>query len=260
MMNNKKYSLVILVTTISLIGVFFLVKKTESPQSQKSEVVVQESSPKQVIQNSRIVKVEVLCLGFDDKIKKVPFYVVDTIADDVKAIFSELLEMKFPVYYILGYYQKDILNTNIASLHSYGAAIDINVFTNPYFDVENSLYIPRMFEDPKGCEHFIVKELRRVHCSEEEIKKILEVVIQPKGSDDRFLNREIIRKSMITKEIVEVFKKHGFNEWGGHWRQPMDFMHFQVPRRIAEQLANSNPEQAKKIWRDHIEKCRRVPE
>ena len=92
--------------------------------------------------------------------------------------------------------------------------------------------------------------------SEKERDAIFGIIIQPIGSDDRFLNRGIIRKGMITSAVVDIFKEHGFNEWGGNWRQPMDYMHFQLPRSLAEQLANSDFELSKKIWEDHKAKIR----
>lgn len=86
--------------------------------------------------------------------------------------------------------------------------------------------------------------------SEEEKEAIFGVVIQPVGSDDYFLNRGIIRKGMVTPAVVNIFKEHGFI-WGGNWRQPTDYMHFQLPRSLAEQLAKSDSELSKKIWEDH---------
>ena len=34
----------------------------------------------------------------------------------------------------------------------------------------------------------------------------------------------------MVEPIVEIFKKHGFSEWGGDWNSPIDYHHFQVPR------------------------------
>ena len=86
---------------------------------------------------------------------------------------------------------------------------------------------------------------------------MVKVVIQPKGSDDLFLNRGIVRKGMVTPEVVSIFRKHGFSEWGGHWRQPIDYMHFQMPRSVAEELAKTNNFEArKKIWEEHKKACR----
>ena len=53
------------------------------------------------------------------------------IADEVKAVFDELLALKFPINYLSGYTWRVMAsNSNSRSHHSYGVAIDINASSN----------------------------------------------------------------------------------------------------------------------------------
>lgn len=56
------------------------------------------------------------------------------------------------------------------------------------------------------------------------------------GSGYSYLNRANIRPGML-EQVAHIFRQHGFTEWGGNWNDPIDWMHFQTPRAIAELLA-----------------------
>lgn len=204
----------------------------------------------------RITRIEVPCLGFDGKVRNRFLLVLDVLKEEVRNIFSELFMVGFPIYVIYGFAARQIRNAASTSLHAYGAAIDINVFMNPYFDAVKLSFLPMRFANREKDRLEIIKGLKVTGCTNSEIPKVLDVIIQPKESDDRFLNRTKIRKGMVTEDVVRIFKRHGFNVWGGNWRNPIDFMHFQLPRELAEKLVNSDIEEGKKIWKKHVQSCR----
>ncbi|MCB9091538.1 MAG: M15 family metallopeptidase [Halobacteriovoraceae bacterium] len=74
------------------------------------------------------------------------------------------------------------------SLHAYGLAIDINPKTNPY--IKNGKVLPE--------------------------------------NANQYRDRSLIEKGMIKQNdrIVQEFKKRGW-EWGGDWKNPIDYQHFQ---------------------------------
>ena len=47
-------------------------------------------------------------------------------------------------------------------------------------------------------------------------------------------------------------KRNGFTIWGGDWDFPLDWMHFQTSRELAEKLSAADSETAKKIWEQHL--------
>ena len=108
-----------------------------------------------------------------------------------------------------------------------------------------------MFCQPEASQFSIVRDMRTFITSYSDLEFF------NGSSDDRFLNRGILRPGMITPEVVSIFNDHGFNIWGGNWRQPMDYMHFQTPRIIAEKLSSAESFEERKvrtIWNDEQEK------
>lgn len=155
--------------------------------------------------------------------------VYDVVADHVLAIFKELFDKKFPIANVslINEYNgndelsmennnssafncRNIANTNIISIHSYGLAIDINPQQNPYLITKH------------------------------EIGKKAVPVYPSLGME--YLNRVNIRTGMVesvvnnkTKEtVIDIFYKHGFTIWGGNWNDPIDWHHFQLTREQAE--------------------------
>ena len=123
--------------------------------------------------------------------------------------------------------------------------------------------IPERLKDIEKDKESIRKGLAEAKIPDSEIKAILGVVIQPEESDDRFLlNRENLRKGMVTPEVVAIFAKHGFNDWGGAWKERrVDYMHFQIPRPLGEKLAvEPDINKRKKLWKDHVNKCKNLME
>jgi len=155
--------------------------------------------------------------------------VFDVVGQYVAEIFKELYAIKFPLHKACPmedyngnddasmadnnsscFNDREITGGGLPSLHAYGLAIDINTVQNPYI---------AFLED---------KDIQGSGNTK---------VLPPSGRD--YINRTNLRIGMIenTKEIVKIFKKHGFPIWGGKWNTPIDWQHFQVDRAIAQLLA-----------------------
>ena len=208
-----------------------------------------------IIDPNRIIEVEVDCHTFNNTTKKIKVKVLDVTANSVKKIFDELFENRFPIYAAIGYENRKITNGSMASLHAFGAAIDVNEHMNPYYDApkgRSSINPKRLLDkrkDKKELELYL--EYRGV-INKEEKKATLDAIIQESDSDDWFINRNIIRKGMITEDEAKIFIKHGFTIWGGRWKQPMDFMHFQLPRKLTEYLSTISKDEGDIVWKNHI--------
>lgn len=145
--------------------------------------------------------------------------VLDKIAENVLKIFEQLLIVKFPIQNIKpidAYNGNDelsmesnnsscfnfrpIAGSDRLSIHSYGLAIDINPVQNPFIEINDKTNIVKIFPKEGG----------------------------------KYLNRGNIRAGMV-EPIVGIFKKHGF-ESGGNWNSPIDYHHFQLPRKQVSEL------------------------
>ncbi|GEM_PF-2491933 len=185
--------------------------------------------------------------------------VLDAVANELISIFTELKREKFPIYNLKvnatrrivtfgpfgifgtrvidddnvlnmsgGYCCRVIEYTDRLSLHSFGTAIDINTLQNPCIFIN------------------------------EETNEVLKVV--PEQGGVMYLNRSFNRKGKEEKDfgkiddkIVKIFKKHGYDIWGGYWDTPIDYQHFQVStRKFADLLIFANEQDAKKIFNNHI--------
>lgn len=150
---------------------------------------------------------------------------LDTAAPLIANIFERLFQENFPiaklrsVHHYAGndedsmadnnsscFSHRPIEGTSLASLHSYGLAIDLNPLQNPFV----------VFDEEKGTACF--------HPS--------------KGWE--FNNRHNQKPGMVEK-VVEIFAENGFFVWGGKWTTPIDYHHFQTPRGMAELLTLMDP-------------------
>lgn len=188
----------------------------------------------------RLVNLEISYCDFEGEIRDDGLItVIDVLAESVERIFKELLELRFPVdkirsmhHYLgndelsmgdnntSGFNSRSIAGTNTFSIHSYGAAIDINPLQNPYLQIDE--------------ESGTVK------------------VNPPKGWS--YLNRRN-RKVGMVEEIVPVLARHGFVVWGGTWTTPVDYHHFQLPRFMAELLASIAPDEGRSLLSQYMEVC-----
>ena len=254
MKSAKNSTLVFASALIILAGIysFKIIKKDFLNQTELSDAYIAKMD-KIVREKTKLL--EIRCLSFNGKDVSFPLKVIDVAANDVLKIFRKLKEMNFPIYALSCYAPRTTIRKQKLSLHAYASAIDLNYLVNPYYDVIERTMIPTRRNDKLEDRKIIEQELRSIQTPEEEIQVILKTVIQDEESDDRFLNRGIVRKGMITPEVVKIFKKHGFNIWGGNWRRPLDYMHFQIPRALAEQLLNSDLESRRKLWEKHKKNC-----
>ncbi len=133
----------------------------------------------------------------------------EVLAKQVQTIFAELHAISFPIESMRPMIDFDgddgrsmaannsscfnsrrIINTERISVHSYGAAIDINPVQNP------------VIRDGKH---------------------------RPEAGG-QFLDRTLIRPGMITSgcRALQIFGEAGW-AWGGDWTEPKDYHHFYLP-------------------------------
>jgi hypothetical protein len=151
--------------------------------------------------------------GYDGQRKEGTLVVHATVADDVVAVFAKLYEAKFPIKAMVpierynGSDERSIDDDNTSafncrnavgskrfSLHAYGKAIDLNPFRNPY---------------------------------------ILDGVVKKRSGYRKYMNRNpdaqlpgVIYDNGV---VVEAFAAVGW-EWGGRWKNPIDYQHFFTER------------------------------
>lgn len=155
----------------------------------------------------------------------------DVVADHVLAIFKELFDKKFPISSInlinqydgndersmednntVSFNCRNIANSKLPSIHSYGLAIDINPQQNPYLITK--------YETGK-----------------------LSIPVYP-SLGMVYLNRKNIRAGMVEsvlddkETVIDVFHKHGFTIWGGAWNDPVDWHHFQLTHDQSEAIVS----------------------
>ncbi|MGS0742101.1 M15 family metallopeptidase [Glaciimonas sp. GG7] len=167
--------------------------------------------------------------------------VMAAVAPQVATIFKLLLAQRVPLARarLMDHYQGDdaasmadnntsafnhrpITGGSAPSLHAYGLAIDLNPLQNPY--------------------------LRRND------KGVIEV--SPAAGKD-YVKRLPMRPGMVDAQIAAIFAAHGFPIWGGDWREPIDYQHFQVSRKMAERLAKLPLKQAQATFENSIGVYRR---
>ncbi|GHU12495.1 hypothetical protein FACS189449_06240 [Alphaproteobacteria bacterium] len=204
----------------------------------------------------RIVSVKVTVWTFTNETREINIDVLDVCADSVRKIFWWLFKIRFPVYRASGHDPRLIVRGTKPSLHASGLAVDVNDTMNPYYDAVEHVIIPERLADRGADRKRIEGELRdELKLPELEVRAVLERIIQEEGSDDWFLNRGVFRDGMVTDLVVAIFRLHGFDIWGGKWRQPMDYMHFQCSRSLAEQLLPVPYDKSSEIWRKHVANC-----
>ena len=164
--------------------------------------------------------------------------VMDAVADHVLHAFTTLRDRKFPIASakLMNAFDGDddasmdhnntsafnvraITGGGAVSLHAYALAIDVNPLQNPYLTRASGT-----------------------------------LVVSPKAGSD-YVGRLPIRPGMA-EPIVNVFADQGFPIWGGSWHEPIDYQHFQVGRKLAEQLAGSSPADARKLFERHVQQYR----
>jgi hypothetical protein len=169
--------------------------------------------------------------------------VMDAVADPVLRIFTRLRELRFPIAkarLMNDYNGNDSASTrddntsafnarkavgsNSLSMHAYGLAIDLNPVQNPFATrAANGLkYMP-----PAGTAF----------------------ANRNNNPDENF-------RSGMAESVIDVFADNGFVIWGGRWRNPIDYQHFQTYPTLAPRLAAMSPTEALATFRDYVARYR----
>ncbi len=141
--------------------------------------------------------------------------VLDVVAPEVQVIFHALLQRGFPLHKAmpLEAYQGDdeasMADNNTSafngrpmtggsawSKHAYGVAIDIDPLQNPY----------------------IGKDAGK------------QILVLPPAARGQYQSRSPMRPGMA-EDVQDIFFRHGFMIWGGNWKQPIDYQHFEIGSR-----------------------------
>ncbi|EJN08191.1 M15 family metallopeptidase [Herbaspirillum sp. YR522] len=178
---------------------------------------------------------------FDGNVRQGAVVVLDAVAPQVASLFGELLLRAVPLAGAQpleafdGDDEKSMAANNTSafngrpmtggggwSKHAYGVAIDINPVQNPYVSGSGS--------------------------SQQQ-------VLPAAGA--AALQRQPARPGMA-EEVVGVFYDHGFLVWGGHWKQPIDYQHFEIgSRAFIARLVALPPAQARSAFERHVAHYRR---
>ncbi len=164
--------------------------------------------------------------------------VLDAIANHVLMLFNDLRLANFPIeranlmndYDGVDDLSMDNNNTssfndrNIAgsakiSMHAYGAAIDINPKINPFV-----------------------------------VRRGTKNIVKP-ASGASYADRAAKSPGMA-EAVRAIFSDHGFLIWGGDWRNPTDYQHFQISRDLAERLIQLPEEKAREYFELYVQAYR----
>jgi D-alanyl-D-alanine carboxypeptidase-like protein len=161
---------------------------------------------------AQLRQVEVNFIGFDGQTHRGAMVVNSDVVPDVIAIFEQLYQLRYPIAKMqtVNFYPgaedelsmednntsafncRPLPGSNAPSQHSYGRAIDVNPLINPYIDSSGDL--------------------------------------QPKTAGP-YLDRSRTDPGMLHDgdPAVLAFTSRGWH-WGGDWRSPKDYQHFELPR------------------------------
>ncbi len=186
---------------------------------------------------ARLRVVEFSHYDFDGEVRQGELVVLDTIAEDVRRLVDELFRKRFPITKAVSIeaYEGDDDRSGAAdntsafnhrmtyraptvSLHSYGAAVDLNPFRNPYITLEKDGRIT------------VETVASRAHMNRSRVRP---------GKAPR---------AGYAEDVVEDFARHGFTSWGGDDDNPVNYQHFQLPRTLAVKLAQLEPVAARKVF------------
>ncbi len=180
--------------------------KAQYSDSSKYNFTDTEKRRIESLLTQRLALVDVVYMGYDSKIHAGQIICNKAIASDVKKIFTELLQLSFPIYQCKPISEFDFndlasmqannttgfdfrlkTSKNGLSNHSYGFAIDLNPLQNPY--------------QRRG-------------------------ITLPLNRNENIVTGRIRNTEETGKKVIAIFRKYGWT-WGGNWRSLKDFMHFQ---------------------------------
>lgn len=166
------------------------------------EAIIGTKAPYELIR--QLVLVDVQYVSFDQKIHQGQLVVNKAVQQDVEEIFTELLQMRFPISKVIPIVQygwddlvsmadnntscfnyRLIAGTDRPSWHAFGRAVDPNPIQNPF--------------TKKGQPN------------------------QPAGAIyDPAVPGTVVKDG----PVVRLFLERGW-QWGGNWTDPIDYQHFQ---------------------------------
>jgi hypothetical protein len=202
-----------------------------------------------VVGCERLKLIKFSYLGYDGSVHADgEIMVMDAAAENVLGIFTKLRDIRFPVAKakLINHYDGDddasiadnntsafnsrnVAGSNSLSLHAYGLAIDLNPVQNPFVQRSGG---KSAFSPPAGAAY----------------------ADRLKGQPEKQL------RLGMAESGIDLFADEGLLIWGGSWKNPIDYQHFQVSRSFAQQLARLAPAQAKALFVQHVERyraCRR---
>lgn len=201
--------------------------------SMKAHGVISPSNP---VPCQRLARVSFDYTDFDGAVRAGAVVVLDAVAPQVESLFGELLLRSVPLASAQpleafdGDDEKSMAANNTSafngrpmtgggawSKHAYGAAIDINPLQNPYVSQAGSA-------QPQ--------------------------VLPPAAQAD-YLQRRA--RPGMAETVVDVFFDHGFLIWGGNWKQPIDYQHFEIgSRAFITRLARLPQHQARAVFERYV--------
>ncbi|WDZ94754.1 M15 family metallopeptidase [Herbaspirillum sp. WKF16] len=206
---------------LALLGALFLPPSARADIIPVSAAQCADMKARQVITAAnpvpcaRLATVSFDYTDFDGAVRRGSVVVLDAVAPQVESLFGELLLRSVPLAgavpleHFDGDDRKSMAANNTSafngrpmtggggwSKHAYGAAIDINPLQNPYVSQAGSAR-----------------------------QEVL-----PPAAAPEFLQRAPVKPGMA-EDLVGVFYDHGFLVWGGNWKQPIDYQHFEIGSR-----------------------------
>ena len=162
------------------------------------------------VEPDELRRVELDFVGFDGAIHRGALVVHHDVVDDVIAIFADLQRLRYPIermqtvdHYHGADDELSMEDNNTSafncrrlpgntgwSLHAYGRAVDLNPLINPYRDSSGDL-------QPKTAGQYL----------------------------DR--NQQVPGLLRAGDPVVRAFTDRGWR-WGGAWRNPVDYQHFEI--------------------------------
>lgn len=191
----------------------------------------------------RLRAVAVRYIDFSGATQQGEIVVLDAAAASVRAIFGALYARKFALHKIVpmehyggddraamednnssAFNARPITGGSRWSLHAYGAAIDINPRQNPFISKDGAGQITVL---PHSAAEAGARSAN--------------------GSPGK------PPQPGLAEEAVDVFADHGFVQWGGDWKAPVDYQHFQIgSRAFTERLARATPAEAQRLFDQHV--------
>ncbi|WP_290977239.1 M15 family metallopeptidase [Herbaspirillum sp.] len=206
--------------------------------AMKARHVITPANP---VPCSRLSTVSFDYTGFDGATRSGSVVVLDAVAPQVESLFGELLLRSVPLAgavpleHFDGDDEKSMAANNTSafngrpmtggggwSKHAYGVAIDINPLQNPYVAKPGSAQ---------------------------------QQVLPPQAAAS-YLQRTPVRPGQA-EDLVGVFYDHGFLVWGGNWKEPIDYQHFEIgSRAFVRKLAALPRAQARAEFERYVARYR----